>query len=576
MHRAKTERERSRTTRGSGSKAPRAKILEAWSGPVTVAPASRVVVTSTAWDVVDRQNQGSHLGDTVHTLALTLFLSTTFASLPQGDEYDRLIQPEFFKGHLYYLASDTLAGRDTPSEGLDLAADYIRAHLQKWGYQGVAEGGSYFQRIEMVRQSPDPDAHILVKVGDRDVRLDGGKHWTGTGDDLKGELVFAGFGLSSETADYDDYENLDVQGKVVVVLPGYPPGFSSRDFRIGERSMPSTTLKLRFATEKGATGILLLTNWKAPSSRRPSRARTSFKFLTNPSAGSAPRVPMIRVYEEGTAVLSEAFGVDFLATEKQVEETKKSPSRPLGGSAELVTTGGEQSLWTQNVVGFLPGTDPVLSKEIVAFSAHYDHVGQRGQGEDSIFNGADDDGSGTAACLVLAEAFSKVKDRRRSIMFIWHCGEEKGLRGAQYYTQYPLKPLEDMACLLNIDMIGRNFQDDPANADHVYLVGARKISTEMDTVIRAMNEKGPKMRLDDSDPASYYTRSDHYMYARAGVPIAFFCTGEHSDYHQVGDHPDKILYDKMSRITSLVFRTGLEFVNRDERPVKDVKDSRGR
>ena len=230
-----------------------------------------------------------------------------------------------------------------------------------------------------------------------------------------------------------------------------------------------------------------------------------------------------------------------------------------------------QSIPTQNVVAVWEGSDPTLKAEYVALGAHYDHVGSGcpPNGTDTICNGADDDGSGTTALLAMAEALSKAPARpKRSVLFVWHCGEEKGLWGSRYFTEYPTVPLNQVVAQLNIDMIGRSKKEGDTNArnseltgpDAVYLIGSTMMSTELGELVNKVNKSYLNITYDTKyddpkDPNRFFFRSDHYNYARKGIPIIFFFDGVHEDYHRAGDSADKIDYQKMEKITRTVYMT---------------------
>jgi peptidase M28-like protein len=261
---------------------------------------------------------------------------------------------------------------------------------------------------------------------------------------------------------------------------------------------------------------------------------------------------------------------------------------------------------THNVVAIIPGSDAKLKDEYVAFGAHYDHIGYvqtpgggRGflggiggaggcvgqtretprQG-DNINNGADDDGSGTVALMALAKAFAQGPKPKRSLLFVWHSGEEAGLYGSRYNADFPIVPIDKVAAQLNIDMIGRNRCDDPNEENTVYIVGSDRISTELHNLNEDANASMSKpMTLDyefndPADPESLYTRSDHYSYAAKGIPIIFYTTGLHKDYHYVTDEVSKIEFAKMAHITQLVYATGMKVANLDHPPARDNKGPR--
>jgi Zn-dependent M28 family amino/carboxypeptidase len=252
--------------------------------------------------------------------------------------------------------------------------------------------------------------------------------------------------------------------------------------------------------------------------------------------------------------------------------TSKTVSLNLASRAETVPT--------QNVVGIWEGSDPVLKDEYVALGAHYDHVGICApNGPDPICNGADDDGSGTTALLGMAEALAKAPTRpKRSVLFVWHCGEEKGLWGSRYFTEYPTVPLNQIVAQINIDMIGRSKKEgdtNPRNAEltgpnAVYVIGSTMMSTDLGELVNSVNKSFLNLTFDTkyddpSDPNRFFFRSDHYNYARKGIPIIFFFDGVHEDYHRPGDTADKIDYQKMEKVTRTVYMTVWEIANRPAR-----------
>jgi len=229
---------------------------------------------------------------------------------------------------------------------------------------------------------------------------------------------------------------------------------------------------------------------------------------------------------------------------------------------------------SENVLAFIKGSEK--PDEVLVISAHLDHIGIDSKG--NIYNGADDDGSGTIALLEIAEAFKQaIEDGyppKRSILFLHVTGEEKGLYGSRYYTENPVYPLENTIANLNIDMIGRNDFEHPDDNDYVYLIGSDKLSTELHNISAAINMKYFNMNLDyrynaENEPNRFYYRSDHYNFAKHNVPIIFYFNGVHEDYHKISDTPDKINYPLYQRRVKLVFATAWELVNRKERPVVD-------
>jgi Zn-dependent M28 family amino/carboxypeptidase len=297
--------------------------------------------------------------------------------------------------------------------------------------------------------------------------------------------------------------------------------------------------------------------------------------------------------------------MDYMALKAMAEKREPLPDVPLSTVSITITVDPAydviQTRLTRNVVGLIEGSDPALRDSYVLIGAHYDHIGyeqfavnQRtnaiascpGQTRpaprpgDIINNGADDDGSGTAMLMALAKAFARGPRLKRSVLLVWHTAEEGGLSGSRYMADHAVVPLEKISAHLNVDMVGRNRCDDPKESDTMYVVGADRISTELHNLNEDANAALPSpLRLDYelNDPAdleSIYTRSDHYSYAAKGVPIIFFTTGIHRDYHYVTDEVDKIMFPKMARITTLVYGTAARVANLDHVVVRDNRGPR--
>ncbi|HKG20953.1 MAG TPA: M28 family peptidase, partial [Blastocatellia bacterium] len=280
--------------------------------------------------------------------------------------------------------------------------------------------------------------------------------------------------------------------------------------------------------------------------------------------------------------LATALGKDEAYLRRPEGKPLEPGNIPLTADIKVDVTVKDSPL-TQNVVAILEGSDPKLKDEYVVFSAHYDHLETTGKGE--VFNGADDDGSGTSAVLEIAQAFSMGPRSKRSILIIFHTGEELGLFGSEYNTDYdPVVPLDHLVADLNIDMIGRSRLPDNsdsrdrdlADKNTVYLIGADKLSTELNRLSEKTNADTVALKLDykyndERDPQRFYYRSDHYNYARHGIPIIFYFTGPHRDYHRTTDDVEKIDFEKMERITRLVFATGWRIANMPDRLPVDKK-----
>jgi len=304
-------------------------------------------------------------------------------------------------------------------------------------------------------------------------------------------------------------------------------------------------------------------------------------------------IPQITADEEVFNFLFSAAPAKFADVRAKAEAGQPLPAFPLSNVKVSVSIDNTFEVvsteLTKNVVGMVEGSDPKLKDTYVFFGAHLDHLGYRqsaaaGRGgsagagagpADLIYNGADDDGSGSTALLTIAQAFATGPKPRRSVVFVWHAGEEAGLLGSQYMADFPVVPLEKVQAQFNIDMIGRNRDDDPAQANTVFVIGADRISTDLHNLVVETNAGLSKPLTldfeynDPADPNSFYTRSDHYSYAAKGIPIAFFFTGTHPDYHGPGDQVEKILFPKLVRIAQMVYQAGFAAANTDRTLVRD-------
>ena len=489
------------------------------------------------------------------------------------------------RDYLTFIASDEMEGRDTPSRGLDTTAKFLALNLARWGFKPAGDNGSYLQRIELRRDRADTGQTKFEYNGraltpGTDFLPAGG---SGT---VSGSLVFAGTGWFIKSKEMDAYKDIDPTGKIAVIVgtPNQTPrGISRAELgKPGEDYMNPSD----YARKKGVVGLIYLpdfqylANWQRTRQRLVERGSTVVaKFQTE----SPPPLPSVVISPEiasslfagerqtATVIFNASYGTSP-ATPFVMSETKKV-SLSLASNVETVPT--------QNVVAVWEGSDPLLKSEYVALGAHYDHVGSGcpPAGNDTICNGADDDGSGTTALLGMAEALAKSPTRpKRSVLFVWHCGEEKGLWGSRYFTQFPTVPLDKIVAQINIDMIGRSKKEgdtNPRNSeltgpDAIYVIGSTMMSTELGELVNTVNKTYLNLmfdtRYDDpKDPNRFFYRSDHYNYARKGIPIIFFFDGVHEDYHRAGDTADKIDYQKMEKVTRTIYMTAWEIANRAER-----------
>ena len=396
------------------------------------------------------------------------------------------------------------------------------------------------------------------------------------------------------------YEGLDVKGKLIAVYSEgqpsnrfpvpLPQGVTGAD--IGGTRGTDWADPVAYANANGAAGVLVL----------PSKFLTEgWSFVTQAFGRSRLTVEKLRRQPAGNAAAATSI---YVASPKLANALfAGEPGNPINGystpfalgegkTVSLNVANKTETQWTQNVVALWEGSDAALKNEMVAIGAHYDHVGTNpnAPGDDKIWNGADDDGSGTVAVLSIAEALAQSKVRpKRSVLFVWHAGEEKGLWGAEYFNKFPTVDVKNVVAQLNIDMIGRSL--DPAKvikcgqgvqrcneelskANEIYVIGSEMMSSTLGAITKETNDAYLKMSYnykydDPNDTERFFFRSDHFHYAVNGIPIAFWFDGVHEDYHQPEDHADKIDYQKMEKVTRTIFLTMWELSDLKERPKVD-------
>jgi hypothetical protein len=440
------------------------------------------------------------------------------------------ISADQMRDYLTFIASDELEGRDTPSRGLDTAAKFLAVHLARWGFKPAGDNDTFFQRIELRRERAD-GGQTKVEYAGRTLTA-GTDYIPGPGaGNVSGSLVFAGNGWFVKSKNIDAYKDIDPKGRIAVIFgtPNMQPrGISRSDYgKQGEDYMNATD----YARSKGVIGLIYVAdlqyvaNWQRNRQRVERGAIGVVKFQQNQPA---PALPSIIVSPEMANSLfvgeQRAAGI-FTAPPENLPapflmNESKTVSFNLASNTEIVST--------QNVVAVWEGSDPVLKSEYVALGSHYDHIGSgcRPAANDTICNGADDDGSGTTAMLAMAEALAKAPTRpKRSILFVWHCGEEKGLWGSRYFTQFPTVPLNAIVAQLNMDMIGRSKpagDTQPRNReltgpDAIYLIGSTMMSTELGEIVNSVNKSFLNLTFntkydDPKDPNRFFYRSDHINY----------------------------------------------------------------
>ena len=507
------------------------------------------------------------------------------------EKYASSITAQDASRHLTILAADWMEGRETGERGQKMAAAYLADQFKNFGLTPVVkeEGSlSYFQKFDLEKRAWK-DVFMTVDTTKKKFLSD----FFLTGDfDIpnpeSSELVFVGYGI--DAANYSDYKfgngkfHTNVKGKTVVFFAGEPMKDSiSQVTKAKEVSVWANDWRKKASAAKalGAKNVIVIigTSDKDFVTRltqiKEHLAQPTLGFTHKQRSSSAIFVPVSlagQMFGKSVEELLNYRDERSASILKGTEYKTKVKSAVFLLKVEVEKT----KISTENVLGLIEGTDK--KDEILVLTAHYDHIGKEG---DKIYYGADDDGSGTTALIELAEAFSMAAREgyrpRRSILIMPVTAEEKGLMGSEYYTDKPVFPLSKTVADLNIDMIGRLDSAHLEDPNYVYIIGSNRLSTDLHTISEKANEKSVNIKLDYrfnsfNDPNRFYFRSDHYNFAKNNIPVIFYFNGVHADYHKTTDTVDKINFDKLAKITRLVFYTAWELANREDRIRLDVKE----
>lgn len=457
------------------------------------------------------------------------------------------ITPSDVQRRIEIIAHDSMMGRDTPSRGLDLTAQYVADQFKRFGLKPGGDNGTWFQRYPISKVSLDVAKSHLGFAG-------GGAH-------LHAEFATdARFIFGSIPAKPFSAEAVVVAG---VTTTEQLPADAVKDKAVllvldyaTPAGMQAFSRVAQAALGAGARAVVMVSN--RPDAVFEQMAKSQVRPRTVVGDGAGPFI--VEVREKVLAEWLAARGVTLAEARAATAPMAKALDAKVMFDIERAVL---ESVTAPNTVGILEGTDPALRKEYVVYSAHMDHIGIRPGQPDSIANGADDDASGTVGVVELAEAFSRPGARpKRSLVFLTVSGEEKGLWGSEWFADHPTVPLPQIVANINIDMIGRNWKDS--------IVAIGKEHSDLGETLAQVNARHPELRMtaiDDVWPEErFYFRSDHYNFARKGVPILFFFNGVHDDYHRVSDEPAKIDSEKEARILKLLFYLGHEVASRKARP----------
>ncbi len=486
------------------------------------------------------------------------------------------------RSEISFLASDEMRGRNTGTPFNEITARYLAHRFELMGLEPAPGGDSFFQYFSLIRPGlSEPNRFEIVQTGSSQAVVLGEDFFPAplsANARVTASIVFAGYGLTAPDLDYDDYAGINVAQKIALMFMHEPGADNPQSpFKgILRSDLSLTRNKIQNAQRRGAAGVILVQDGdNHPELKEFSRLyrhvwpddidRIRHQLAT---WADQVRIPVIYASAKTAALLLNDTQVNLQELREKIEATYQPSSLPIPGvHATIETSLTREKSQSRNVLAYLPGSDPEWRKQVVVVGAHFDHVGFQ---EGKIFNGADDDASGVAGVLEIAEAFSLAPQKpKRSLLFVGWNGEEQGLLGSYFYVAHPLVRLDRTVAMFQMDMIGRNEEvPDPSearfhglekqeamdNANSVNILGysrsqaLRRLASEMNQPI------GLDIRFRyDHHPLNLLRRSDHWPFLIQGVPCLFFHTGLHPDYHSPEDTADKINYKKMARIVRLVF-----------------------
>ena len=479
---------------------------------------------------------------TVTLLSLALFVAVPLSLFAQSSP--QITAAELQK-HVKFLASDQLEGRRVGSKGANAAADYIANEMKSYGLKPIGDNGTYFQNFDFVagiKLANNNNLSLSISgksknsVIDKDYRPLG---FSSNGS-FAGEVAFVGYGISDTTKKYDDFAGINVKDKAVVVLRNAPPSDSTKDFGM----VSALRYKASKAKELGAKVLIVVTGTE------DSDTDDLMKLSYDNTMGGAG-ILAINISRKTADEILQGTGKTIKSLQKEINQTKSPRSLPVSGVTLNLSVDLKEIVENaRNVIGILEGNDPSLKDQIMVIGAHYDHLGMGGEGSGSlkpdtaaIHYGADDNASGTSGMLELAQAFASEKSTlKRTIIFMAFSGEEEGLLGSGYYVNHPLIPLEKTVAMLNLDMVGRlkgrKLIVNGVGTSPGFEALAKKYNTDS-TFVLTLTKDG----FGASDQASFYGKK---------IPVLFFFTDIHSDYHRPSDTWDKLNYPGEEQVVRYV------------------------
>lgn len=490
--------------------------------------------------------------------------------------YGDLISRDSLKNYIYTLASDKFEGRETGKQGQKLAAQYIASHFKSSGLKAPVNN-QYFQIIPLSENKP---AQSNLYINDTSFEFLKDYYFFRGFDDtllVSDKITFLGYGISDTL--YNDFKNLNVKGKSLLILNGEPLDSVGNYLVSGTKAQSEWSrrwkTKINYFSALQAAMVFVVIDSIEKNIKSIKHSIESSGFEITGSEKFDKQVPFIYISKElGNFLLKNSqFTVDSLSS--YISKKRNAPVFEVSSKLKFVSSKNIVKTHSENVLGYLEGSDPVLKNEILIITAHYDHLGIS---DDKIYYGADDDASGTSSVIELSRIFSLAANEghrpKRSIIFMTVSGEEKGLLGSEYFVNKPVFPLSSFIANLNIDMIGRLDSKHSNNPNYIYIIGSDKLSKDLHLRNENANSTYTQLELDYTyndlkDPNRFYYRSDHYNFAKNNIPVIFYFNGVHEDYHKHTDTPDKIDFTKVKNITKLIFHTAWDIVNNDKSIIVD-------
>ena len=501
--------------------------------------------------------------------SMLIILLSGLLSLAQGSDKTEAIETiskAELQDHIYYLASDFLAGRLPGSEGYRQATFFIASQLQSAGVPPIfkdAEGKeSYFQSFDFMISTVAPESTLRLKKGPKEITVAAGRQFIPLlhGQAFKngryeGDAVFVGYGIEEPAEGWNDYKKIDISGKIVLMVAGAPtkngkPVLSKEKNELYGNLMESAGRRMKSAINHGAAAVIMVldTNtakmWSqlAPLGERPTR-----RLKADENKERTHYLSAFLLHPEAAVELLKETGFNPVSGQGQVKPTPLKDTRIIFDLKYAI----ERDFVCRNVVGFIPGSDPALKDEYIVVGAHLDHLGAKDEG---TLNGANDNASGCAALLEVAEAMA-MSPHRRSLFFVFYTGEEGGGHGSFHFVDNFPFPLESIALAINADVVGSNCDPYP---NSLLGISPDKLKLELAQFMETANKETAnvdlKTYLKEGVPGDYFGGSDEVMFSMRGIPAVLVTSGyNYPDYHKESDDPDRIDYNKVMMASRLIF-----------------------